>query len=266
PLPTMELLPLLLVLLPGAVATGIKKVPLDMALNSFDDQYRDCSSKMLEELPALNRSEFVPDSNYSKAWDEAIVQWHRHPSLGPLRWEEQAIALLAYTLETELYKEFNRAVPKAGRSRQDYRDTFPFKVVHFLLTEALGDLQKAHPGCLHVYRGVRGIRFTAEPGQIIRFGQFTSCSLKAEVALGFGSDTFFEVDTCHGAAIQNFSSMPWEEEVLIPPFETFNVTRVIRHNHSTYIQLSSHGVYSKYNCEWLRGDIPGVGTAMVGNG
>ncbi|NXF71345.1 NARE ribosyltransferase, partial [Sclerurus mexicanus] len=238
-----------------SLATGIEEVALDMAPYAFDDQYQDCSSKMVEELPSLSRSEFVPNTSYSKAWDKAIVQWHRHPSLGPLRWKEQAIALLAYTLETDLYKDFNKAVPMAGHSREDYLDTFHFKVVHFLLTEALGDLRdaKSHPVCLHVYRGIRGVRFTAKPGQIIRFGQFTSSSLKKEVARGFGTDTFFELDTCQGAAIRDFSSMPWEDEVLIPPFETFNVTNVTRQSDTTYIHLHSHGVYSKYNCEWLRG-------------
>ncbi|NXU92934.1 NRT2 ribosyltransferase, partial [Xiphorhynchus elegans] len=80
-------------------------------------------------------------------------------------------------------------------------------------TKALGDLRSAQspPGCLHVYRGVRGIRFTAQPGQIIRFGQFTSCSLKKDKAKQFGNDTFFEVDTCHGAAIRDFSFYPEEE-------------------------------------------------------
>ncbi|XP_071437981.1 erythroblast NAD(P)(+)--arginine ADP-ribosyltransferase-like [Pithys albifrons albifrons] len=251
----MELLPLVLVLLAGTLATGIEEMALDMAPNSFDDQYQDCRDEMVEEMPALNHSEFVFNSNYSKAWDSAIAHWQSHPSLGTLHWKEQAIALLAYTLETDLYKAFNKAVPRGGRSQQDYLDNFHFKVVHFLLTEALDDLRDAesHPVCLHVYRGVRGIRFTAKPGQIIRFGQFTSTSLKKEVAKGFGTDTFFEVDTCHGAKIRDFSFMPWEEEVLIPPFETFNVTNVTRQSDTTYILLRSQGVYSKYNCAWLRG-------------
>ncbi|XP_027764209.1 erythroblast NAD(P)(+)--arginine ADP-ribosyltransferase-like [Empidonax traillii] len=251
----MELLPLLLVLLAVTPATGIQEVALDMAPNAFDDQYQDCSNEMVEELLALNRSEFALNSNYSKAWDDATVKWRRHPSLGSLRWKEEAIALMAYTLETALYKDFNRAVPVAGRSRQEYLDNFPFKVVHFLLTEALDDLRDAqtHPRCLHVYRGVRGVRFTAQPGDIVRFGQFTSASQSKDVAETFGTDTFFELDTCHGAAIRDFSFMPWEEEVLIPPFETFNVTSVTRQGAKTRIQLRPHGVYSKYDCAWLRG-------------
>ncbi|NXA12797.1 NARE ribosyltransferase, partial [Sapayoa aenigma] len=266
--PLMELLPLVLVLLAGTLATGIKEIELNMAPNAFDDQYQDCREEMAKELPALNRTEFVPYSNYFKAWDKASIKWHSHPSLGSLRWKEQAIALLAYSLETDLYKQFNKAVPMAGRSSQVYLHNFPFKVVHFLLTEAVDDLRKAktHPRCFHVYRGVRDVRFTAKPGQIIRFGQFTSTSLKKGVAQGFGTDTFFEVDTCHGANIQDFSFMPWEEEVLIPPFETFNVTSVTHQGGRTQIQLRSHGVYSKYNCEWLRGDVPGVGTPQLGTG
>ncbi|XP_051630737.1 erythroblast NAD(P)(+)--arginine ADP-ribosyltransferase-like isoform X2 [Manacus candei] len=251
----MELLVLVLVLLATTLAAGIKELALDMAPNAFDDQYQDCSDEMVEELLALNRSELGPNSNYSKAWDDATIKWHSHPSLGSLRWKEEAIALLAYTLETDLYREFNRAVPLAGHSRQEYLDKFPFKVVHFLLTEALEDLRDAqtHPRCLHVFRGVRGVRFTAQPGDVVRFGQFTSASLNKEVAKSFGTDTFFELDTCHGAAIRDFSFMPWEEEVLIPPFETFTVTSVTRQGAKTHIQLRPHGVYSKYNCAWLRG-------------
>ncbi|NXU92082.1 NRT2 ribosyltransferase, partial [Xiphorhynchus elegans] len=257
PLPTMELLPLLLVLLlAGAVPTGIEEVPLDMAPNSFDDQYLNCRDEMLEELPMLHHFELATNPTYARSWFLAAPRWHFQASLGsPLR-PEQAMALLAYTSKSVDW-EFNAAVHRAGRSRREYLDTFPFKVLHFLLTEALGDLQKAHPGCLHVYRGVRGIRFTAQPGQIIRFGQFASFFLKKEVAEGFGTDTFFEVYTCHGAAIQDFSFYPEEEEVLIPPFETFDVTHVTHQGNRTLIWLSSHDVYSKYNCAWLRGDIPG---------
>ncbi|XP_027765172.1 erythroblast NAD(P)(+)--arginine ADP-ribosyltransferase-like, partial [Empidonax traillii] len=151
----MELLPLLLVLLAVTPATGIQEVALDMAPNAFDDQYRDCRSKMLDALPNLNRSEFTTNGTFATAWAEAAASWDHH--LGSLKRQEEAIALLAYTLETDLYKEFNRAVPVAGRSRQEYLDNFPFKVVHFLLTEALDDLRDAqtHPRCLHVYRGVR---------------------------------------------------------------------------------------------------------------
>ncbi|NWU88247.1 NARE ribosyltransferase, partial [Onychorhynchus coronatus] len=262
--PTMELLPLVLVLLPATLATGIKQMALDMALESFDDQYRGCRSEMLKELPKLNRSEFTTNSTYSKVWANATIQRRSRPFPGCRLWPEQAIALRAYSMNTELYQQFNAAVRTAGRSLAQLHK-FPFKVMHFLLTEALGDLRAAWPQgiCLHVFRGVQGIRFTAKPGDIVHFGQFTSASLNKEVAKRFGTDTFFKVLTCHGAIIQDFSEYPEEEEVLIPPFETFWVARVTRQGAKTHIQLYSRGVRSNYNCAFSSGDIPGVGTPVA---
>ncbi|NXF12042.1 NRT2 ribosyltransferase, partial [Smithornis capensis] len=241
-------------------------IELNMALNSFDDQYRGCRTKMVKRLPRINRTEFVADSDYAETWVKARIKWYSQASRETLLRPEQAIALIAYSMEEGLYRAFNKAVRSAGSSRREYMRNFPFKVVHFLLTEALEDLRKAktHPRCLHVYRGIDGIRFSTKPGQTVRFGQFASTSLLKNVSEYYGTDSFFEVDTCHGANIRNFSHYPEEEEVLIPPYETFNVTSVTRQGEKIQIHLNSHGVYSKYNCEWLRGDIPGVGTCTVG--
>ncbi|XP_051630670.1 erythroblast NAD(P)(+)--arginine ADP-ribosyltransferase-like isoform X2 [Manacus candei] len=261
----MELL--VLVLLATTLATGVpprrpdlksalREIELSMAPNSFDDQYSRCRIKMAKALRALNRTEFATNSDYADAWRKATTKWHSRKFVGSRLRREQAIALMAYSMEEGLYLEFNRAVRSAGRSLQEYLRNFPFKVVHFLLTEALDDLrdEETHPRCLDVYRGIEGIRFITEPGRTIRFGQFASSSLLKNVSEHYGTDTFFEVHTCHGANIRNFSNYPNEEEVLIPPFETFTVTSVTQQGHKTHIELRSHGVYSKYNCAWLRGN------------
>ncbi|XP_027764208.1 NAD(P)(+)--arginine ADP-ribosyltransferase 2-like isoform X2 [Empidonax traillii] len=262
----MELLPLLLVLLAVTPATGIplrwsdlnsalREIELNMAPNSFDDRYLRCRVKMAKAVRALNRTEFATNSDYAEAWVKATVKLHSRKLVESRLRPEQAIALMAYSMEEGLYAEFNKAVRSAGRSRQEYLRNFPFKVVHFLLTEAVEVLrdEKTHPRCLQVYRGIEGIRFITERGKIIRFGQFASSSLLRNVSDSYGTDTTFEVHTCHGANIRNFSNYPEEEEVLIPPFETFNVTSITREGAKTHIQLHSHGVYSKYDCAWLRG-------------
>ncbi|NXM55549.1 NRT2 ribosyltransferase, partial [Illadopsis cleaveri] len=233
-------------------------IVLNMAPNSFDDQYLRCHFKMLRALPALNRSEFVRHGDYAEVWSKAVALWDSRPYLGPPLRLEQAMALLAYTMEEGLYRQFNRATRVAGRSRREYLRSFHFKVLHFLLTEALKDLRSArsHPRCLHVYRGVT-VRFVTSLGRIIRFGQFASTSLLKNVSLSYGTSTVFEVDTCYGANIRHFSNYPEEEEVLIPPFETFEVTNVTHRGNETYIRLRSHGVHSNYNCAWFRGDVPG---------
>ncbi|NXX57034.1 NARE ribosyltransferase, partial [Scopus umbretta] len=262
----MEHLALGLVLLAGTLATGsplhhrglhpVKEVALDMAPASFDDQYRGCSRMMAEELEELNRTEFANNSVYAEAWTLAAAEWRSRRgrvSQRPVLLPEQAVALLAYTLQGPLYRTFNAAVREAGRSRKEYLSAFQFKVLHFLLSGALRALRDAQPRrCRHVYRGVQGIRFTAQRHQSIRFGHFTSTSLQNKSTLHFGQDTIFLVETCYGVPIRDFSLFPEEEEVLIPPFEIFEVTNVTRDGDRALIQLRSQDTLSTYNCELVK--------------
>ncbi|NXC92145.1 NARE ribosyltransferase, partial [Cercotrichas coryphoeus] len=256
PLPSMALLALTLALLAMTVATtAMELIPMDMALDSFDDQYQGCGPVMMEELPTLNRSEFQKNPVFAYIWPEAVKEWQSRGSpVYPLSSSAQAVAIMAYTMDG-LYKQFNDAVRVAGRSSQEYRDNFHFKTLHFLLTDALATL-RAPPKeqiCHSVYRGVAKYKFEANVGDIVRFGQFTSSSLSEGVAKKFGRTTEFVVRTCHGAYIEAFSNFDDEEEVLISPFEQFEVTNIIDYGAKVRIHLNSIGIYSKYNCEWLKG-------------
>ncbi|NXG67043.1 NARE ribosyltransferase, partial [Hemiprocne comata] len=263
----MEHLALGLVLLAGTLVTStlyqghlssIKEVALDMAPNSFDDQYQGCSHLMEEELAELNRTEFTINSIYAQAWALAAAEWRsRRSCVPPVLRPEQAIAILAYTLPGPLYQNFNAAVREAGRSRREYLDSFHFKVLHFLLSEALRALREAQPRrCYQVYRGVQDIRFTTQRGRTVRFGHFTSTSLRSQNTQQFGKDTFFSVCTCYGVPIKDFSIIAQEEEVLIPPFECFEVTNATWRDGNAYIQLYSKETFSNYNCEFIKGDVP----------
>ncbi|XP_063012373.1 erythroblast NAD(P)(+)--arginine ADP-ribosyltransferase-like [Melospiza melodia melodia] len=236
------------------VTTAVDVMLLDMAPDSFDDQYQGCGTKMIEELPALNNSEFQQNPLFAQALLNATAKWRGQKSpVSSLSSPAQAIALMAYTMD-ELYTEFNKAVRTAGRSSQEYRDNFHFKTLHFLLTQALVTLRQAQNGqCHNVYWGVSKYRFKAKPGDMVRFGQFSSASRNGKTAKLFGSATVFQVYTCHGAAIWNFSKYPDEKEVLIPPYETFQVIKVSQEGERARIQLRSNGTFSKYNCEWLQG-------------
>ncbi|XP_075577370.1 GPI-linked NAD(P)(+)--arginine ADP-ribosyltransferase 1 [Pelecanus crispus] len=256
-----------LVLLAGTLAAGsplrrrdpnhVTEVVLDMARNSFDDRYQGCRRMMEEELEELNRTEFNNNKVYATAWTLASDTWRSQQSRVPqppvLLPPNQAIALLAYTMQDPLYQAFNAAVREAGRSHKEYLHNFHFKVLHFLLSEALRALRDAQPHrCHDVYRGVQGIRFATQHHQSIRFGQFTSTSLEINTMERFGQDTIFSVQTCYGVPIGRFSFFPGEEEVLIPPFEVFEVTNVTRKRDSTVIQLRAQDTLSTYNCEFVK--------------
>nr|KAF6342506.1 ADP-ribosyltransferase 1 [Pipistrellus kuhlii] len=219
--------------------------PLDMAPTSFDDQYVGCAAAMTAALPDLNRTEFQTNEP--------------HPAMSPpppgFR-DEHGVALLAYTANTPLHKEFNAALREAGCNRDHYLQHFSYKTFHFLLTEALQLLSKAQrpPQCRQVFRGVQGLRFQPTgPGATVRLGSFSSASLNKATAQGFGKDTFFGIWTCLGVPIWNYSFFPGEEEVLIPPFETFQVINSSRPAQGpTRIYLRALGKHSGYNCEYIK--------------
>ncbi|XP_028914474.2 GPI-linked NAD(P)(+)--arginine ADP-ribosyltransferase 1-like [Ornithorhynchus anatinus] len=232
-----------------------------MALDSFDDQYINCTQEMERELDALNQTEFTNNAIYAKAWKVATDKWAEVRRTQQFPWppgfrEEHAVAILAYTLEEQpLYVKFNSAVREAGRSRNHYMQSFHFKTFHFLLTRAISLLQgEQTPKCHMVYRGVLDKRFQAKTGKTIRFGSFTSSSLNEERALEFGSATFFTIQTCHGPRIRQFSQFYYENEVLIPPYESFQVIDSRSGAHSSNeIHLRSMNKTRTYNCEYIKG-------------
>ncbi|XP_066196809.1 NAD(P)(+)--arginine ADP-ribosyltransferase 2-like [Sylvia atricapilla] len=242
-----------LALLAMAVATvAIEVVPLDMAKNSFDDQYLECSHNFSENLLELQVSDFCKNYEFARNWAKAVAQWLNQGSISYPLTPDQAIAVLAYTMNTmKLYKEFNDAVREAGSSSAEYWNKFYFKSLHFLLTSAVQTLGHLNP-CKVVFRGVSRYQFKVENYEV-RFGQFMLASRRETAAQGYGQDTMFKVTTCHGVDIQRFSMYPEEEEVLIPPFETFEVTGVSKEGNTTHIELQSTGNFSKYDCEWLKG-------------
>ncbi|XP_050840202.1 erythroblast NAD(P)(+)--arginine ADP-ribosyltransferase-like [Serinus canaria] len=235
-----------------AATAAITVVPLDMAQDSFDDQYLKCRDKMTEKLRELKRSDFLKNHTFfERIWTNAMAECQTRGCYSSSLTKDQAVALMAYTMG-DLYDPFNAAVRTAGKSSQEYRDNFHFKTLHFLLTQALQKL-RSPAKCLDVFRGVDRYQFEVKTGAKVRFGQFTLSSLDKTVAKRYGTDTMFEVHTCQGADIHNFSFNQREKEVLIPPFETFEVTKVKMEGSTLNIGLRSTGNSSNYDCEWLRG-------------
>ncbi|XP_031468154.1 NAD(P)(+)--arginine ADP-ribosyltransferase 1-like, partial [Phasianus colchicus] len=231
-------------------------VPMDMAPDSFDDQYLGCETKMWEEIEKVNLMEMEKNKDYADTWKRAAAEWQERcgsPTECPELRQELAIAVLAYSAADGMCEKFNAATRQGGQNHQHYLNSYDFKTLHFVLTLALQDLRKSNPNeCYNVFHSVKGIHFTAEEGQTVRFGQFTSASLKKEVAEKFGKDTVFVINTCYGAPIKQFSFFKYQDEILIPPFEVFEVIKISNGNGSNQIELHSKEKKSNHNCELLK--------------
>ncbi|XP_066062451.1 NAD(P)(+)--arginine ADP-ribosyltransferase 2-like [Chamaea fasciata] len=223
-----------------------------------------CRRDMTQFLSALNRSEFQQNPLFARVWVKATAEWQgRGAPESPLP-PEQAIAVIAYTMK-DMYQEFNAAVHVAGRSRQEYREKFHFKTLHFLLNQAvtlLGADQNVE--CQYFLQKVCGIQFEAKRGDTIRFGELASMSINKTTGNCSGKETLFRVYTCQGVNISFFSDNLLNWGVLIPPFETFEVTQVTEAGDKAVIQLRSTTTYSINDCEDLEGGSISVAPFHLG--
>ncbi|KAL6486859.1 hypothetical protein MHYP_G00034850 [Metynnis hypsauchen] len=196
--------------------------PLDMAENSVDDSYEGCRDAMYTlVMSKYMKHERNATSVCSAAWNESLGNYIRN-GLGVY----QSTAISMYT-DNCVYAQFNRA--SRNGSAAYHSGDFQFYTLHFFLTDAIQQLKKEQTECVTTYRRT-SVKFeTHVLNKTVRFGSFTSSSLIKSLK-EFGEESCFQIYTCFGAAVENFSAFKNEKEVLIPPYETFLVTAVkIRH-------------------------------------
>ncbi|XP_054446892.1 ecto-ADP-ribosyltransferase 4 [Pteronotus mesoamericanus] len=252
--------PLLLLLAglqtPTVSPHAVIELNFDLAPDSFDDQYQGCSQRVKEELSQEDyfQKELKVHKNYSRVWQNAHLTWlNRAKALPTNMTITHAVAILVYTLNTKVRSDFTQAMASAARSPWQYKHSFHFKYLHYYLTSAIqllrkGIITKNDPLCHEVYHEA-DFYLQANIGAIFRFGQFLSTSLLRKEAQKFGNQTLFTIFTCLGAPVQDFSL---KEEVLVPPYELFEVVNMSYYPRGNWLQLRSTGNLSRYNCQLLK--------------
>ncbi|XP_015224910.1 PREDICTED: ecto-ADP-ribosyltransferase 5-like, partial [Cyprinodon variegatus] len=235
------------------------RIKLDMAPNSVDDMYDGCK----REIENLILEKYLPEEeknkNFKLAWEEAEKYYNKRRKKSQL--DKNLIkALYAYTLnQPPLYKEFNKAVRE---QKAKYQTDFHYHTLHFYLTMALHYLKNGSEKCVTSYRSTDSKFQKDVVNNEIRFGSFTSSSIGGYRGEVFGNESCFEIYTCFGADISYFSKYKHEREVLIPPYEVFNVTEIEEESTKklpckVVYKLRSTRIYSKLNCalSTLIGDL-----------
>ncbi|XP_063806942.1 ecto-ADP-ribosyltransferase 5-like isoform X2 [Pseudophryne corroboree] len=227
-----------------------------MYKDSLDDQYVGCLDQMEALAPGLLRKERQKDKELDNAWEEASETWLiKKSSMKTLPEgfkDEHGIALLVYTdMNIPVYKQLNQAVREYGVDPQ----SFMYHSLHFYLTRALTLLRVGCDGKpWSTYRGASRILFEPppKPQHHIRLSQFASSSTDIGQAQQFGNASFFNITTCFGADIHNFSYFSHQKEVLIPVDEVFHVSKYIQEG-NRFILQSTEKRCSFYNCAYLGG-------------
>nr|XP_048281716.1 ecto-ADP-ribosyltransferase 3 isoform X4 [Myodes glareolus] len=236
----------------------VKAEVLDMAENSFDDEYLKCSTRMeIKYVPLLLTEERANHALLETVWGNAETLWKSRKSQISLPTnfkDPHGIALTAFVTEaqaqTPFYHRFNSAVTLSGESRRHYIYDFPFKAFHFYLVRALQMLRRP---CEDSYKEVvyltrPDISILEEQTQA-RLGNFTlAYSVKPPTT---GNEPLLTIYTCFGVDVGRFFEKERVGVVLIPLSEVFQVSWEGTNNN--LLLQSMNKTCSYYECAFLGG-------------
>ncbi|XP_051987633.1 ecto-ADP-ribosyltransferase 5-like [Xyrauchen texanus] len=188
-----------------------------MANNSVDDKYEGCRKKMSDLVfTSLLKKEIDENPTYKEVWEEGKKKATKPADNLTMN---HSIAIYVYTAR-RVYADFNNAV-RNGKLKYIW-GLFRWYSIHFLLTEAIQILNETQKQCHKTFRRTN-VEFDKDvKNKEVRFGSFTSSSLNETAIKNFGNVSCFEIETCEGADVANYSAHAEEKEVLIPPYEKFN--------------------------------------------
>ncbi|KAG9335972.1 hypothetical protein JZ751_003371 [Albula glossodonta] len=191
-------------------------VKMDMSPSAVDDQFLKCRERMLQKvLGGLLQQELRANIKFQQAWGNTVCE---HPI--PKGTVQHTKALAMYTHETKGFStEFDTAVQSQGGNARSY-EGFPFKALHFLLTDALRLL--GGKGCGTVCHHSDDLYEVSE-GAEVRFGTFMAAIHSCDDSDTPDKGTLFEITSCTAVQVDNHACDPEEVEMLIQPFEVFKV-------------------------------------------
>ncbi|XP_063924453.1 NAD(P)(+)--arginine ADP-ribosyltransferase 2-like [Zophobas morio] len=144
--------------------------------------------------------------------------------------KECHIAIIAYTSNSNLYKDFNERCRKMDSDKS--WEKFPYKSLYALLARSIHDIDNVPPVTTEIYyRGMKQKVRSLKMGQHIFSKQFMSCTPKKAVADNFlgpkGTLLIYQGSPRAACGIKNLSMFPEEEELLVFPWNVFEVTNIV---------------------------------------
>ncbi|XP_029916275.1 ecto-ADP-ribosyltransferase 4-like [Myripristis murdjan] len=241
-------------------------IQLNMAEDAVDDMYIGCTERMMRRVKDTFMKIERKNEVFAKAWKNAEncaseKLRHQHKNGTLTKDHIQAICLYTsnyITVSNRKFYDLFNTVTRTGR--KTYTTTkFEFHAFHFFLTSAVQTLKNNQSsGTIKpTYRRTNSA-FEGKVNKIMRFGSFSSSSFRTDLT-HFGNKSCFEIWTNLGASLGEYSRISNELEVLIPPYEMFKITEIVKGKKlkkrkglddcKVLFILKSAGVHSNLNCQ-----------------
>lgn len=196
---------------------------LDMATDSIDDMYDGCRAEAASMIDQFGVFEWHVNNYFSYAWAlnerNAKKPVHKHLK------EDHAVALYTYTRVQEIRRRFNKAV-QTGKQRYSTCG-FMFHYFYFYLIDAIQLLHHNQTACRTTYYRTRKQFDRDVINTNMRFGSFIWTASRKQSFHFNGNISCFEINSCFGADITDYSATKQMGQVLIPPYEVFKITDVL---------------------------------------
>ncbi|KAJ0055707.1 hypothetical protein NL108_009955 [Boleophthalmus pectinirostris] len=226
---------------------------LSMMNQCIDDMFDNCKEKMEEQVQKVYFPREIKNEEFKAAWEKSETCSIRKLQNLQRMYSQLTInhtrALCVYTEEEpNIYRPLNAALRNGAANYST--SNFQYHALYFWITTAL-QILKPDQSIVQTYRKTGDV-YNGQVNQTIRFGHFASSSLNSSLD-DFGSETCFHIKTRLGANIDKYSEFA-EEEVLIPPYEKFKITKIVPNSYeklecTKIFVLESEGQSSKLNCK-----------------
>ncbi|XP_064191030.1 NAD(P)(+)--arginine ADP-ribosyltransferase 1-like [Anguilla rostrata] len=220
---------------------------LDMATSAVDDQYLTCVNRMMENVTSkegILSAELTADGSFRESWHQAQRCNITAPELNA--YHKTALAFYM-TWNSTFTRIFHTDTKALGPDTSVYTRYFPYKSLHFLLTNAMQVLRSRQRGrCRTVYSQNMPQRLRVNRGSTVRLGQFLQASTKLRSRDGL------TIRTCYGVELPPSNCRSAWGNFLVPPFEQFKVVAVKKQPEGSRFYLESTGTYSNLECAYYR--------------
>ncbi|KAF7223827.1 T-cell ecto-ADP-ribosyltransferase 2 isoform X2 [Nothobranchius furzeri] len=213
----------------------------DLTKNHSENTFG-CTSKLTVVTDeALRQKWEACSANFSQAWKNLEQSWKRPPH----SYLETQHSSALHLFTSVILQPVNRVIHPADRTPKQ-KHTFELFSLFSTLSEAIQIIKHNQVMCLNTIYRTETVLLHNVLDQLVRFDTFILGSDEPNVT---GNVSCFEIYSCFGADVTQYSALNLKKQMLIPPYEVFMVTDIQNQTDSCKV---IYKLRSNMNCVYDR--------------